>query len=162
MEISSSTDTNPNRWHRRLSWSRVRFYLALALLDIISVGMGMGVPVFSIAFGLPAGWVIGQRVIRQNQSLSNHAGKALLAASMLALFTFIQMLIIWLPPTLKFFDPTFDVEGFGIPLWLYQPRVSYIGWMVLMILVSPALQASMFSLGVLASFWYTTLAKPKA
>jgi hypothetical protein len=30
--------------------------------------------------------------------------------------------------------------NFGIPMILYDPRASFIGWMVLMIIISPVLQ----------------------
>ena len=38
------------------------------------------------------------------------------------------------------FDSGYDFENFGVPLILYEPRASFVGWLVLMILVSPFLQ----------------------
>jgi hypothetical protein len=38
------------------------------------------------------------------------------------------------------FDPGADLANFGIPLILYEPRASFIGWLVLMIVISPVLQ----------------------
>jgi hypothetical protein len=38
-------------------------------------------------------------------------------------------------------DPAADIAHFGIPLILYEPVASFIGWIVLMVLISPFLQA---------------------
>jgi hypothetical protein len=38
------------------------------------------------------------------------------------------------------FDPLTDFADFGIPMILYDPRVSFVGWLVLMIVISPFLQ----------------------
>jgi len=38
------------------------------------------------------------------------------------------------------FDPITDLANFGIPLILYDPKASFIGWLILMIAVSPFLQ----------------------
>ncbi len=37
-------------------------------------------------------------------------------------------------------DPAADLANFGIPPILYEPRASFIGWLVLMIAISPVLQ----------------------
>jgi hypothetical protein len=38
------------------------------------------------------------------------------------------------------FNPVINPGNMGLPLLLYEPRESLIGWLVLMILVSPFLQ----------------------
>jgi hypothetical protein len=38
------------------------------------------------------------------------------------------------------FDPTADFQNFGHPFILYDPKLSFIGWLVLMIFISPFLQ----------------------
>ena len=38
------------------------------------------------------------------------------------------------------FDPRADLANFGIPLILFDPQASFIGWLVLMIAISPFLQ----------------------
>ncbi len=50
------------------------------------------------------------------------------------------MIIIWGPTMAMLFDPYADFENFGIPLILYDPKISFVGWQVLMILISPFLQ----------------------
>jgi hypothetical protein len=39
-----------------------------------------------------------------------------------------------------FFDPQADIAHFGIPFLLYEPRASLVGWLFLMIVISPFLQ----------------------
>jgi hypothetical protein len=45
------------------------------------------------------------------------------------------------------FDPAADFENFGHPMILFDPRISFIGWLILMIIISPIVQlmASIFS-----------------
>jgi hypothetical protein len=45
------------------------------------------------------------------------------------------------------FDPKADFKNFGHPMILYDPKLSFIGWLVLMIVISPFLElmASIFS-----------------
>ena len=45
------------------------------------------------------------------------------------------------------FDPAADLANFGIPLILYEPTASFIGWLVLMIVISPFLQFLMMLFG---------------
>ncbi len=47
---------------------------------------------------------------------------------------------IWGPTARMLFDPAADLASFGIPQILYEPRASFIGWLVLMIVISPFLQ----------------------
>jgi hypothetical protein len=54
--------------------------------------------------------------------------------------TFALMAIIWGSVTPMLFDPAADFANFGIPLILYDPKVSFIGWLILMIFISPFLQ----------------------
>ena len=37
-------------------------------------------------------------------------------------------------------DPTADFANFGIPMILYDPKISFVGWLILMIFISPFLQ----------------------
>ena len=38
------------------------------------------------------------------------------------------------------FDPMSDFQNFGHPFILYDPKISFIGWSILMIFISPFLQ----------------------
>lgn len=61
--------------------------------------------------------------------------------------TFVMMAVIWGRCIPMLFDPSADIANFGIPLLLYEPRASFVGWIVLMVLVSPFLQFLMTILG---------------
>jgi hypothetical protein len=45
------------------------------------------------------------------------------------------------------FDPSADLVETGIPMILYEPKASLIGWLVLMIVLSPFLQFLMALFG---------------
>jgi hypothetical protein len=50
------------------------------------------------------------------------------------------MLAIWGTTIPMLFDPTVDLANFGHPMLLFDPRASFIGWLILMIIISPILQ----------------------
>jgi hypothetical protein len=50
------------------------------------------------------------------------------------------MSIIWGNTISMLFNPSADFKNFGIPLILYDPKLSFMGWLILMILISPFLQ----------------------
>jgi hypothetical protein len=102
--------------------------------------MGMGVPFFCIMFGFVVGWYITKRATMLTVSLKEVFRKVLAQALITSLFTFAVMGIIWGPTIRMLFDPAADFKNFGIPLILYDPKISFVGWLVLMIFVSPFLQ----------------------
>ncbi|MFW9878117.1 MAG: hypothetical protein ACFFG0_33980 [Candidatus Thorarchaeota archaeon] len=113
------------------------------LIDTICVGGGMGVPIFCILLGFPLGWYIAKRIIvsTKNSHLINH--RIFKLAFWTSAFTFLQMIIIWgiwgrMIPML--FNPMSDFKNFGMPLILFNPKASFIGWFILMIFISPFLQ----------------------
>jgi hypothetical protein len=129
---------------------------ALALycfLDLFCVGMGMGVPIFNILFGVVAGWytarriVAARRIVLASTALQDVLKKVLIYAAIASAFTFIVMAVIWGPAVAMLFDPTADLANFGIPMILYEPRASFVGWLVLMIAISPFLQFLMTLFG---------------
>lgn len=116
------------------------FYILFAVLDLIAVGAGMGVPIFAILLGFAIGWVapiVYKELLPETLSILR---RSLVVALLYSALTMILMLAIWSPSLAKLWDPTFDVANYGIPMILYEPRASFIGWMVLMILISPVLQ----------------------
>ena len=123
---------------RPLSESRTARVTLFVLLDVVSIGMGMGVPFFTILLGAPTGWVAARR---QKAPLR----EAMRACFRTALWTsgvsLMLLAIIWLPwvPTLWGSDA--EVLKSGVPLILYERRASLAGWLVLMVVVSPILQA---------------------
>ena len=118
-----------------------------ALLDLICVGMGMGVPIFCILFGFFVGWYIVRHITLTTPLATQVFRKVLWYASVTAAFTFLVMFIIWAPFATYFFDPARDLAQTGIPMILYEPRASFVGWIALMILISPFLQLLTTSFG---------------
>lgn len=100
----------------------------------------MGVPIFAILLGFVVGWVapsVYKELVPQSR-LSLR--RSLFVALLISAFTMILMIAIWAPSIPKLWDPTFDLSNYGIPMILYEPQASFIGWMVLMIIISPLLQ----------------------
>jgi len=109
-------------------------------LDTLCVGIGMGVPIFAILVGFAVGWFL-PGYLPASTSPGRPSRKAILrAAFLLGAFTFALMAMIWGPTIPRLWDPQGDLANFGIPLILYEPRSSFVGWEVLMIGISPFLQ----------------------
>jgi hypothetical protein len=105
------------------------------ILDTLCIGAGMGVPIFAILIGFAAGWFLPASLP------GKPTRKAILgSAFFLGAYTFLIMAALWGPTLTMLWDPGADLANFGIPLILYEPRASFIGWEVLMIAISPFLQ----------------------
>ena len=110
-------------------------------VDIICIGMGMGVPFFCILLGLPLGWYIVERLIAEQAEIRDILRKMLLYAAIAAAITCLGMLLIWgTLAVVQFSNPATDFVETGVPMILYEPKASFIGWIVLMIVISPGLQ----------------------
>jgi hypothetical protein len=110
------------------------------LIDIIFMGMGMGVPIFCILLGFPLGWYITQRVSASTEQLYQKYYKIFKLSLFAAIFTIIVMLIVWGGAILIHIHSSSDIQNFGHPYILYDPKTSFIGWLILMIIISPFLQ----------------------
>jgi hypothetical protein len=130
-------------------------FVILAILDFICIGMGMGVPIFCILFGFVVGWFLVKYITATDNSVSNVFRKVLKYAFITAAVTLLGMLLIWGPTITYLFDPGKDLANFGIPMILYEPLASFIGWQVLMILISPFLQllTTIFGSYLTLLFW---------
>lgn len=110
------------------------------VLDTFCVGMGMGVPIFCILFGFLVGWYSIKMLTATIRSIEEILQRALLYSVITAALTFVEMVIIWVPWVKLLFDSQANFTNTGIPLILYEPKASFIGWLVLMIFISPFLQ----------------------
>ena len=122
---------------------RLNAGVALAIfviIDLVCVGMGMGVPILCILFGFFVGWYIAKRATMAKANIKDTLWKTLVQAVITSGFTFIVMSVIWGSTIPMLFDPSADFQNFGHPFILYDPKISFIGWLVLMILISPFLQ----------------------
>ena len=115
-------------------------FILYIVLDTICIGMGMGVPIFCILFGFIVGWFIVKFVTNSTIDMPLAFRKVLYYAIITAGFTLLTMLLLWGPLTSYLFDPSKDLLNTGIPMILYEPRASLIGWIVLMVMISPFLQ----------------------
>lgn len=120
----------------KLLWA----WIVYVVLDILCVGMGMGVPFFNILFGFVGGWYVARRVCAVDKDTGQVLRRLLLYATIAAAVTVLAMVIIWGRMVGLLWDPAADLANTGIPLILYEPRASLIGWLVLMIFISPFLQ----------------------
>lgn len=121
--------------------------LLYAALDVICVGAGMGVPIFCILLGLPVGWAIGLRLTARPRPAREALDRALRWAAFTAAFTCMLMVAIWGRMVGMLLNPAADLANFGIPLIFYEPVASFVGWLGLMIVVSPFLQILMTLFG---------------
>lgn len=110
------------------------------LIDLICVGAGMGVPVFCILLGFPLGWYITKRVTASVEKPDQKYHKIFRFSLFASAFTFVVMLIVWGAGILINIDSSSDIQNFGHPYILFDPEASFIGWLILMIIISPFLQ----------------------
>ena len=115
-------------------------FVIFVIVDLVCVGMGMGVPILCIVFGFFVGWYIAKRATIATTNIRDVLRRTLVHAIVTSTFTFVVMSAIWGRTIVLLFDPSFDFENFGHPFILYNPKISFIGWLVLMILISPFLQ----------------------
>lgn len=126
--------------NKLLKMSKKKIFVIYIIFDMFFVGMGMGVPFFCILLGFPVGWYIGKKSALRENNLSTILNEILKYAAYTTLFTFILMLCIWVPLSTMLLNPSADFLNTGIPMILYDPKISFIGWIILMIFISPFLQ----------------------
>jgi hypothetical protein len=132
---------------RKLTASKPLQIVLFLTFEVLSIGMGMGVPFFTILYGFLVGLVIPS-ILHTSTDISAGDLVAILRAALITSgVTLALMALIWLPPLSWLFDPSRDVANFGMPMILYSPLASFIGWIVLMVVVSPFLQFLMTLFG---------------
>jgi hypothetical protein len=110
------------------------------LIDLMCVGAGMGVPIFCILLGFPLGWYISKRITASTEQLYQKYHKIFKFSLFASVFTFFVMLIVWGIAILINIDSSSDIKNFGHPYIFYDPETSFLGWLILMIIISPFLQ----------------------
>ena len=137
----------------------IGFYLISILINGVLVGTGMGVPIFCIIMGAPYGFLVVMKMLKKEMrtNIHHHYYYGILKSSaVLALSTFIFMIIIWMPWVIKSFAPGFEYKNTGMPLILYTLKASFWGWITLMIVISPILQfMTSVSAGVAAVYVFS-------
>ena len=114
--------------------------IIFVFLDLFCIGLGMGVPFFPILLGSLIGWYGTKRTLLAQYPIKKSIDRILKFSFLTTLFTFFVMCCIWGLFFPKIFDLSYDFNNFGIPLILYDAKVSFIGWIILMVVISPFLQ----------------------
>ena len=115
-------------------------FAIFVIVDLVCIGMGMGVPLACILFGFFVGWYIAKRATIATANVKDILWKVLVHAVITSAFTFVVMSLIWGRTIPMIFNPSADFQNFGHPFILYDPKLSFIGWLVLMMAMSPFLQ----------------------
>jgi hypothetical protein len=128
----------------------MRYWILLIIYTVICAvfaGIGMGVPFLNILSGFIIGWFAVLRAERLYDDMRQRMSRILTYSIVCAAITMGIMLAIWAGTIPLAFGPVAELENFGHPMILFEPRLSFIGWLVLMIIISPFLQllASVFS-----------------
>jgi hypothetical protein len=76
--------------------------------------------------------------------------------------TLLMMAVIWGPKVVMLGGSDAKLAQWGIPQILYTPRASFVGWLVLMILISPFLQLLMTLFGAHVTLVWLHRARARA
>jgi len=129
-------------------------FIAYAVIDGLCAGLGMGVPFFCILLGFSVGWF---GAVRAWHFVPGHVGamkRSLRYALLTSLVTFAIMVAVWGRLVPLMFHPVINPGNMGLPLLLYEPKASLVGWLVLMTVVSPFLQFLMTAFGSYVTFLF--------
>lgn len=91
-------------------------------------------------FGFFTGWYAYIRLFNLYDDQKTVLKKTIFYNLFCAGYTFVMMAVIWGQMFVWLFDKNADFANFGHPMILYDPKISFIGWLVLMIFISPFLQ----------------------
>lgn len=126
---------------KKLMNMKPAWLLALyCLIDIICAGAGMGVPIFCIFAGFFFGWFIIRLEMNKTGDIRIVLKKSVGYGVILSLVTFLIMALIWGWTVALLFKPGYDFANFGHPMILFEPKASFIAWLILMVFISPFLQ----------------------
>jgi hypothetical protein len=126
--------------------------IILLVLNVMLIGLGMGIPILNIIFALPLGYQLSKGKTGEVRSRLKEMYKMGLIFS---LSSIVVLIVIWLPQIKWLIDPSLNIANFGHPFWLYDPLISFIGWIILMVLVAPLLQLLSYIFGGVLAILYT-------
>lgn len=114
-----------------------RYSLAYVLLSIIMVYLGIGTPFINVL----SGFIIGAYLPAAGEkSVDSRLRTSIKLAGYAILVTWLIMFANWTPALINALDPNFDYVHAGLPKFFSDPKLSYIAWLFLVIMVAPALQ----------------------
>jgi len=114
--------------------------LIYVAIDIMCVALGMGVPVLCIFLGFVVGWFVVAQLSKEHSDMHELFHRTWKYSLLSVAVTFAIMVVIWGRMFVLPFYAHTDYANLGIPLILYEPKLSFIGWLILMIFISPCLQ----------------------
>lgn len=126
-----------------VGWAVVLFTVA----DVACVVLGLGVPVFCILLGIPVGWFVVETAAARRLTDREIRSEVLLGGVVTAFLTSVMMALVWGSSAAVLVDGQADPGSLGLPLLFADAKASIIGWLVLMIVVSPGLQLLMTHFG---------------
>lgn len=114
------------------------------------------VPILAILLGFPVGWYISKRLTQSERNLADILSDILKYSFYTSLITFLWMLMVWGSVSTMLMNPNANFTNFGIPMILFDPEISFIGWIILMIFISPFLQLITTVFTAHVSLWRLT------
>lgn len=115
-------------------------FIIYIILDTSILVILRFVPILAILSGFPVGWYIAERLTLSEKDLKDVLTDILKYSFYTSLVTFLWMLMVWGWVSTMLMNPQADFANFGIPMILFHPKISFIGWIILMIFISPFLQ----------------------
>ena len=129
-------------------------FIAYVVIDGLCAALGMGVPFFCILLGFSVGWFNALRAWHFVPGKVGAMKRSLRYALLTSLVTFVIMAVVWGRLVPLVFNPVVNPGNMGLPLLLYEPKASLVGWLALMIIVSPFLQLLMSVFGSFLTFLF--------
>jgi hypothetical protein len=139
---------------RTFGQNAVGAFIAYAVIDGLCAALGMGVPLFCILLGFSVGWFNALRAWHFVPGNVGAMKRSLRYALLTSLVTLVIMVVVWGKLVPMVLHPIINPGSMGLPLLLYEPKASLIGWLVLMIVVSPFLQFLMTAFGSYLTFLF--------
>lgn len=127
-------------------------FISYAVMDLLLAGLGFGTPVFCIVFGFGVGWFAALRAEFFVPDLRGAMMRALRYAFLTSGVTMVLMATIWGKHVPHVLNPRVNPGAMGLPLNLYDSRLSLVGWLMLMVITGPAVQVLMTALGSYITF----------
>jgi hypothetical protein len=115
-------------------------FILYIIINLLCTGAGMGIPIFNIGFGLLVGWYLIRRNLLDTKESNILLQKLMITGFITSMVTFIFMLLIWGWSISFLWGASERIINFGIPMLLFQPQASLIGWLLLMVIISPFIQ----------------------
>jgi hypothetical protein len=127
-------------------------FISYIVMDLLLAGLGFGTPLFCIAFGFAVGWFGAMRAWFFVPDTRGAMTRALRYAFLTSAVTMVLMAVIWGRLVPIVLNQRVNPGALGLPLNLYDSRLSLVGWLLLMVFTGPAIQVLMTAFGSYVTF----------